>query len=355
MRESLPSTSEFDPASASDTAPLLPLKTPGQRRYVDFMFGLDYLSPNSGLLKLMHDGMSARGLSVLLVNKNSVDWAIDHVAAGKIAPAVYLDLCARPGDRFSKLLETLSVAGVHTICNSSQIRWTLKAYSHIELESAGLPLPPTVILKRDDPDRDLSADERTRLGEKVVIKPSYGVAGLGAVVGAEPTKTAIAAAREFDRKDDWLIQKMVRWGRIDEGKPEGERRPAYLRTYNVFGHRTMMWWSNDRGYSILTWADFEKYNLAGILPLTDQIAELTGMDFFSSEVAIISMDPAARDRFVLIDYINDQCDIDPEADPRRSPPKAWIQWICERMAEFVWRRKMGIPAETAGNVYLGAD
>ena len=39
-----------------------------RRAYVDFVFGLEYLSVNSMLLRLMHKAMSSYGLSCLLIN-----------------------------------------------------------------------------------------------------------------------------------------------------------------------------------------------------------------------------------------------------------------------------------------------
>ena len=353
MRESTPRPPIDDSFPTTGNGDrLLPVRIGVRNPYVDFVFALDYLSPNSLLLKLLHRAMAARGLSILLVNKHSVDWAIEQVRSGRLHPIVFLDLCSRPGDNYFELLKMMAGAGVYTICHPDQIRWTLKAFAHGELEKAGLPVPPTVILKKSQPDRELTQSERDIVGERVVIKPSYGVAGLGVVVNAEPTQASIAAAREYDRKDDWLIQRMVSWGQIDAEMPPADRRPAYLRAYNVLGFRTLMWWSNERGYSRLTWDDFSRYNLAGVLKLTDRIAEMTSMDFFSSEVAITSDDPEDPNRFVLIDYINDQCDIDPSADPRRSPPEAWIAWICDRLAEFTWRKRARLDGVTAGGLYL---
>jgi len=353
MRESTPPpSSDAFPSGNGHLAALNPALSRGRHPYVDFVFALDYLSPNSLLLKLLHQAMAARGLSILLVNKHSENWATEQVRRSRLHPVVFLDLCSRPGDSYFELLKMMAGAGVYTICHPDQIRWTLKAFAHGELAKAGLPVPPTLILKAAEADRALTQAERALVGERVVIKPSYGVAGLGVVVGAETTQEAIASARAYDRKDDWLIQKMVSWGEIDAEKPKAERRPAYLRAYNVLGHRTLMWWSNERGYSRLTWDDFSRYHLAGVLELTDRIAAMTHMDFFSSEVAITSDDPADPNRFVLIDYINDQCDIDPSADPARSPPEAWIRWICDRLAEFTWRKKMRINQPMAGELYL---
>jgi hypothetical protein len=316
------------------------------RTYVDFVFGLDYLSVNSKLLRMMHDAMAAYGLSCLLVNQSSVERAIAAVRKGRLRPLVYLDLSSRPGDVFHSLLETMSAAGAHTLCDPKSIPMTLKAVAHPLLEHAGLPLPPTVLLKRTDPDRELTASELERVGERVVIKPSFGVAGQGAVIGVAPTRDQIAKARDFNRDEDWLVQRMIRWTKFGD-------RQAYLRGYNIMGHRSLMWWSEDRGYQPLTWNDLRKYDLLGAVHLIDKVARVTGVEFFSSEIAITA--ESGRDRFCLIDYVNDQCDIDLQAQPDRSPPAAWVRWVCQRVAEFTWRKKNGLPALREGTLHLAPD
>src|SRR5688572_17736764 len=55
---------------------------PAPRRettYVDFVFCLDYLSPNSALARTFHQAFSAYGLSALLVNKSNVEQATRDV------------------------------------------------------------------------------------------------------------------------------------------------------------------------------------------------------------------------------------------------------------------------------------
>src|SRR5687767_10213191 len=86
-------------------------KKPTRRTYVDFVFGLDYLSVNSHLLRVMHRALSTYGLSCLLVNQSSVERTIESVRKGRLRPLVYLDLCSRPGDRFHTLLQTMSAVG----------------------------------------------------------------------------------------------------------------------------------------------------------------------------------------------------------------------------------------------------
>jgi hypothetical protein len=129
---------------------------------------------------------------------------------------------------------------------------------------------------------------------------------------------------------------MISWTRFGD-------RPAYLRAYNLLGHRSLMWWCKENGhdkYELLTWADLQRYDLLPAVDLIDRVAVTSGVDFFSSEIAITSAD--GPDRFVLIDYINDQCDMDPESRPDIVPiPEPWVKWVCARLAEFCWRRKHG--------------
>ncbi len=329
-----------------DTTPwiLSPKPLLSRPAFVDFVFTLDYLSTNSKLLRIMHEAMSAYGLSILLVNESSVEAVTQEIDGGRLRPHVYLDLSSRPGDVYEKLLYKASQAGARAIRNPDHTKWVLKADLHLVLEKAKFPVPPTVILRAGEPDRDLTEEERARVGERIVIKPSFGEAGKGVRLNREPTREAISQARDFNRKDDWLVQKMMTWGRAGA-------RPTYLRAYNILGHRSMLWWSSERGgYECLSWEEFEKYDLFPAMRLVDRLAELNGMEFFSSEICAVA--DSGPDRFCLIDYTNDQCDIDPESSPSASPPEIWVRWVCRRFAEFTWRIKHGLDPMPDKSFYL---
>ena len=313
----------FDPRPAKATAD------------VDFVFALDYCSPNSRLMRIFHEAMSAYGLSCQLVNSSNVERMLEEVEAGRFRPNVYLDLSSRPDDVFEKLLYAAARAGAHTMRNPEHTKWVLKSQSHPKLLAAGLPLPPTVILKSGEPDRELTAEERAAIGDRTVIKPSFGEAAKGCLIGIEPTLANIKQARDYERNFDWLIQKMITWTKLGD-------RPAYLRAFNVCGHRTLMWWAMERKekpYDLLTWDDLRKYDLMGAVEIIDRVAEVTGMDFFSTEIAITK--ESGPNRFVMIDYVNDQCDMDPTDNPY-SPPEPFCRFICQRLAEFTYRKKQGL-------------
>jgi hypothetical protein len=189
-------------AGRPDNTPWILDARPSKRlTHVDFLFGLDYLSPNSSLVRRLHDAMSAYGLSVLLANNSNVQKLTRDIQSGWLRPHVYLDLSSYPGDHFEKLLFTAAEHGVRTIRDVGHTKWILKAQAHVELEKAGVPVPPTVILKKEEGDRELTAAELEKIGPKCVIKPSAGGAGKGVVLGVEPTRENIAKARDFDRND----------------------------------------------------------------------------------------------------------------------------------------------------------
>jgi hypothetical protein len=196
-------------SGATDNSPwvLWPSNGSSRKTYVDFLFGLHYLSPNSRLVRLLHEAMAPLGLNLLLVNDVNVERVIDQVRRGWLEPHVYLDLDSSTKPRFNDLASAAASRGVYVIDNPANLTtWTHKASSHELLAKAGLPLPPSVILRRGSADRDLTEAERSQIGESCVMKPSSGFGNRGVLVGVPSTAAQIAAARDFDRNVDWLIQ-----------------------------------------------------------------------------------------------------------------------------------------------------
>jgi hypothetical protein len=310
-------------------------------RYVDFVVGIDFLGNNATLTRMFQQALWPYGLSLLIANKHNVRKLTEDARRGKVRPYVYLDLCSAIEPAFGELLRAMAAAGVYTIGQPEKLeKWTHKARAQRGLEEAGLPVPPTVVVRADEPSRDLTADELRLVGEKCVIKPSWGVAGKGVLVNVKPTAQNIETARQFEPKDDYLVQKMIRWEAFGP-------RTAYVRGYNVLGYRTLLWWAPEtKLYDLLTWEDFRRHDLLGAVEIIDRMAAVTRMDFFSSEIAITN--GVTQPRFVMIDYCNDQCDMNPVSEQADGPPDAWSQWVVERFAEFVWKKKQGV-AETGGH------
>jgi len=87
----------------------------------------------------------------------------------------------------------------------------------------------------------------------------------------------------------------------------------------------------------------------GAVEIIDRVAEVTGMDFLSTEIAITQ--ESGANRFVMIDYVNDQCDMDPTDSPY-SPPEPFCRFVCQRLAEFTYRKKQGLDRPDYRGLFL---
>src|SRR5207302_631940 len=147
-------------------------------RYVDFVIGLDFLNNNAVLTKMFHEAISPYGLSLLVANKTNVGQLAANYRAGRDLPLVYLDLCSATLPEFGELLKAAAEAGVYTIGRPALLeQWTYKARAQRPLEEAGLPVPATVVIRAGEASRELTVEERQAVGERCVIKPTWGVAG----------------------------------------------------------------------------------------------------------------------------------------------------------------------------------
>ena len=316
--------------------------------YVDFVVGLDFIGNTAPLTRMFQEAMAPYGLSLLVANKHNVASLARELRGGAIRPYVYLDLCSAVHPEFGDLLKAAAAAGVYTVGHPDKLdQWTYKARAQKALEQAGLPVPATVLIGANEPTRELTAEERQALGDRCVIKPSWGVAGKGVVANVRPTAENIEAARKFDPRDDYLVQRMIKWEKFGT-------RTAYLRGYNVLGYRTLLWWAPEtKLYDLVTWEDVRNHDLMPAIGLIDRMAALTGIDYFSSEIAITN--GVGQPRFILIDYCNDQCDLNPVSAQPDGPPDEWSKWVCGRFAEFVWRKKHGIEPPDGHWVWLAGS
>jgi hypothetical protein len=108
--------------------------------------------------------------------------------------------------------------------------------------------------------------------------------------------------------------------------------PVYFRVYFVFGSVWLSWWNcyNDQ-YRLVTAAEREELGLGRLEEIVRSIASLTGMTFFSSEIA-----QTQSGEFIIIDYVNDQCHLlSQSAHPQLGVPDELVGAIAKRIVEAV--------------------
>lgn len=208
-----------------------------------------------------------------------------------------------------------------------------KARLHARLVEAGLEVPASVIVPAAAAASfRLTDDERARLGTPFVIKPALGYGRRGLILEAA-SEAELARSRAAWPQGDSILQR-----RIQPRSLGGQ--PAYFRVYHVFGSTWLCWWNcYTDTYRAVTTEEEQALQLAPMRDIVRRLAALTGMRFFSSEISLTE-----EGRFVLIDYVNDQCHLLSQgADPRIGVPDDIVAAIAQRLvegaAELIARRR----------------
>lgn len=193
-----------------------------------------------------------------------------------------------------------------------------KATMHLELISAGLHTPHTIILppfleQPAIPDPDL-----TPLGNQFVIKPSLGGGSEGVVLGASSLDQILRARMTFPAQK-YLVQATVSPRTI-------QGRPAWFRVFFAAGKTYLCWWHPlTHVYAPVTPSEENRHELTSLHEITWKIAAICKLDWFTTEIALTLED------FVVVDYVNDQIDTRVQSKAVDGAPDEIIQSIASQL------------------------
>ncbi len=195
-----------------------------------------------------------------------------------------------------------------------------KATMHLELISAGIHTPYTILLppfleQPVAPEIDL-----TPLGENFVIKPSNGGGGEGVILGASTVDEILKARMEFPEQK-YLIQARVAPRMIED-------TPAWFRIFYANGETHPCWWDTATHiYSNVTAADESQYHLSRLRDVTKRIASICKLDWFSTEIAL-------ADEFIVVDYVNDEIDTRVKSQAMDGVPDEIMESIARQLVKI---------------------
>jgi len=315
-----------------------------------------------GFTHWLREACALRGLKCEVLHREIVAEATEAVVAGRLKIHTLLDLTAtwwHEEDPYVQLCYAVKDAGGRVIDDPDVAMMAdHKAVTHHRLERAGIPVPPTVVLRRWAPDRGLTPEERAIVGDRVVIKPARGWGWKGVVLGARGDLEAISTARDFDRGDDFLVQRQVPYAFLPDD--QGDTRPAWWRVFYLFGEMIPCWWNPENGeYRLMSLRELSMNELLPLARLSAEIGRLSGMDFFSTEICLAE-EPAmpgaqyqATGRpFYVIDYVNDQCDVRCQSRHASAPPDEVVRHLAERFADLAWRHRHGLALDGHRSLWL---
>ena len=264
-----------------------------------------------------------KGLSFLWVTEDKVRDVIRKLETNQMRINVMLDTEATydiPGDLYARLCYAVKDSGGIVINDPDRTRISVdKAVMYYELRDTDITTPYTVVVRNWEPTTyKLSDEERKQLKTPFIIKPGCGWGHRGVMHNATGTVREIAKARNFDRGDNFLLQE-----KIYPVNLEGKR--AWFRVFHVFNKIIPCWW-DDRisKYEHVTGKKFQRYRLSPLVKIVTKIAGIARMAWFSTEIAI-DVESGKR-RFVSIDHVNDQCDMESRSESKDGVPDRIVKF-----------------------------
>ena len=110
---------------------------------------------------------------------------------------------------------------------------------------------------------------------------------------------------------------------------------AWFRSFWAFGKPIPVWWNDlTHVYDELSPDEIKNFRLNRLLLITKKIALLTGLDFFSTEIVITE-----NKKFIVIDYVNDQCDMRIKSKHADGVPDGVVQRIIDIMVKTILQYK----------------
>jgi hypothetical protein len=297
-------------------------------------FGIGWIDEESDVLFIdaLRRECTARGLRFIKVNELSIDRVSEDIRAGRMKIHFFLDLASETENLdhpFTKLSYLLKDFGSRVVADPDQVRFSAdKAITHFNLAEASLPVPYTVVIRNWDPSRRLTIGEKEGLGAPVVIKPAMGYGQRGVkIIEEKLTLHDIAEARNFNLGDHFLLQEFVTPHILDG-------TPGWFRVFYLFGELFPCWWNPKTGeYRQVTLRECERHRLFPMTRIASDIAEIVRVEWFSCEIVL---DNRAK-RFVIVDYMNDQCDVSSQSFRPAGLPDDMVLLLARRIAEKSWQ------------------
>ena len=265
-----------------------------------------------------------RGRSVFFITRDNFPETVRRVREGSLSFRLFLDRASDEDDSFLALQNHLASHSSTLILNPhlQQLRAADKATMHLEFLSRGIEVPYTIIISPYNHSKEpgLSLTELARLGRPFIIKPANTTGGgVGVVRGAETLKDVLEA-RQHHRNDKYLLQETIKPAYLSESK-------GWFRVLYCCGTTWPCWW-DDRThlYEVLIPEDEEIFGLSPLRSITEAIHDVCGLDFFSTEIAY-----TPKNRFVVVDYVNEICDMRPQSRHRDGVPDPIVQAVAGRL------------------------
>lgn len=282
-------------------------------------------------VSLVEKHLHEAGLSTYVIHEHNILEVKDDLLQKKIAFNFYIDRAWDVDERFEEIGKILQRRKTKIFNPYKNVLHAIdKASMHLEFMTAGLNVPYSIIIPPHSQKKDilLSVDDLSILGRPFIIKPCNTTGGgLGVVTGAE-TLNEVFDERIAYNHDKYLIQEKIYPNMID-----GKR--SWFRCFWAFGKViTVLWDDQTHVYEVVNDELKSKINLRKLNQITKTIFGLINLDFFSTEIVFTN-----EDKFVVIDYVNDQCDMRLKSKHADGVPDEVVNQIISNLIKVIKKAK----------------
>ncbi len=267
---------------------------------------------------------AVRGVTTFRVDPGNLHDVLHDLRAGRLAFELFFDRASDADPAFLPLAEACRASCRRVFNPHDRVaRAVDKSVMHLVLQEHGLTVPRSLILppyaQRELP--GCTESDLLSLGVPFVIKPANTTGGGTGVVLGAGTLDEVRRARTEHPHDSYLVQETVHPAML-------AHRRAWFRAYAVFGETILCWWDDQTHlYEELQPEEEERYDLGPLRAIVTAVQNASGLDFFSSEVA-----RTADGRFVVVDYVNEVCDMRLQSRHGNGAPDAVVHRVEELLA-----------------------
>lgn len=267
------------------------------------------------------------GFSTFVISNYNVFEVIDSLKSKQLHFRAYLDRASDVDSDFEPIAAILSKRKSYLINPHKKVhKFTNKSYMHKLLSKKNFDLPKTILLPPYyfNHNLNINEEELKQLGIPFIIKPAIETGGGEGVEVDATTLAQIQKERIKNQTEEFLIQEKI-YPKTLSG------RRAWFRVFWAFNKVIPTWWDDHTHvYESITYDQIKKYHLQPLHRITKRLSRITRIDYFSTEIAL-----TRKNKFVLIDYINDQCDMRLKSKHHDGVPDEVIIQFIEQMKKKI--------------------
>lgn len=271
-------------------------------------------------VKLLDSICQNSGKSSYLIAPHNLEESLDKIKSGELRFRVVFDRATDSAPEFMPIVR-LHQEEQSLIINEPEKAFLAndRSVMHLELIEKGINVPHSIILSPTDGLDDKVLDVVRR---PFVIKTADGEGGGEGVFAGAQTIADVKQMRKQYPEKIILIQELV----IPR---EFQKMRCWFRVFFSCGKVIPCFW-DDRTHIYQRLTPQEEEMFEELQTIVKKIHEITELHFFSSEVA-----QTEDEKFVVVDYVNDQCDMRFQSDTPDGVPVSVVKEVAMAIVEIL--------------------